>query len=80
MAPAASKTWWTAAAIITVLFAAAYYWLLIDNRMPPGRFDLDIAVVRNAASENRGAAPAAIEVETVSHTMVPHIAMVAGTD
>lgn len=69
-----------AAAIIVVLFATAYYWLLIDNRMPPGRFDLDLAVVRRAAGEVRGAPPAAIQVETVSHTMVPHIAMVAGTD
>ena len=62
------------------MLAAAYYWLLIDNRMPTGRFELDIAAVRQAAAEVPGPAPTAIEVETVSHTSVPHIAMVAGTD
>ena len=63
-----------------VVVVAAYYWLLIDNRMPEGRFDLDIAAVRNAATNFPGALPATIEVETVSHTLVPHIAMVSGTD
>ena len=63
-----------------VALVAAYYWLLIDNRMPEGRFDLDIAAVRNAAATLPGALPATIEVETVSHTLVPHIAMVSGTD
>lgn len=67
-------------ALVAILCAAAYYWLLIDNRMPAGRFDLDIAAVRRAAAELPGAAPTAIEVETISHTMVPHIAMVTGTD
>ena len=69
-----------ALALFVILFSAAYYWLLIDNRMPAGRFDLDIAAVRQAAAAFTGAAPTAIEVETVSHTMVPHIAMVPGTD
>lgn len=70
----------TGAAIFAILFAVAYYWLLIDSRMPAGRFDLDIAAMRRAAAAVPGASPAAIEVETVSHTLVPHIAMVAGTD
>ena len=69
-----------ALALLLILLSAAYYWLLIDNRMPAGRFDLDIAAVRHAAAGFPGAAPTAIEVETVSHTMVPHIAMVPGTD
>ena len=69
-----------ALALFLILSSAAYYWLLIDNQMPAGKFDLDIAAVRHAAAGFPGAAPTAIEVETVSHTMVPHIAMVAGTD
>ena len=66
--------------LILILCAVAYYWLFVDNRMPAGRFNLDMSAVRQAAAAIPGAAPTAIEVETVSHTMVPHIAMVAGTD
>ena len=55
-------------------------WLLIENRMPEGRSDIDVAAVRIAAAKLSGALPATIEVETVSHTQVPHIARVSGTD
>jgi hypothetical protein len=69
-----------ALAIIAVIALAAVYWLFYDNRPPTsGSFPLDIAALRAAANQVPGSKPLHIEMETVSHTKVPKIAMVAGT-
>lgn len=64
----------------TIALAAAIYWLFYDNRLPKnGRFPLDLTALRRVAGP-LGAGPARIEVEEISHTDAPRIAMVAGTD
>jgi glyoxylase-like metal-dependent hydrolase (beta-lactamase superfamily II) len=69
-----------AAALLTVLASAAVYWLFYDNRVPSsGSFPLDIAAIRAEATRFPGDKPAAIQIETLSHTMEPKIALVAGT-
>lgn len=66
--------------VAAVAFAILAYWLLCDNRLPAeGRFPLDLAQLRAAAGPV-GAGPVRIEVEQLSHTDAPRIAMVAGTD
>ena len=66
------------AALVVVALAAVVYWLFYDNRMPnTGRFPLDLAEIRKVAGAEPG--PRRIEVEELSHTFVPGIAMVAGT-
>jgi glyoxylase-like metal-dependent hydrolase (beta-lactamase superfamily II) len=66
--------------VIIVFFAAALYWLFYDNRLPSdGRFQLDLATLREAAGPV-GTGPVQIEIEQISHTEVPRIAIVAGTD
>jgi len=67
-------------AVAVLVFAAAAYWLFYDNRLPrDGRFPLDLAAIRAEAARLPGPGPQRIEVEIVSHTPVPKIAMVAGT-
>jgi glyoxylase-like metal-dependent hydrolase (beta-lactamase superfamily II) len=64
-----------------LVFVAAVYWFFYDNRMPgEGQFALDIAELRLAAEATPGPLPTRIEVETLSHTPTPKIAMVAGTE
>ena len=66
--------------LATIGLAIAVYWLFYDNRLPrEGRFSLDLAALRAAAGPV-GAGPLRIEVEQLSHTDVPRLAMVAGTD
>lgn len=63
-----------------ILLAMTVYWLFYDNRLPKdGRYDLDIAALRAAAGPP-DAGPGRIEVEQISHTSVPRIAIVAGTN
>ncbi len=69
-----------ALAVLAIIGAAAVYWLLYDNRMPSsGSFPLDISAIRAEAARLPGARPSAIQIETLSHSMLPKIAMVAGT-
>ena len=66
--------------VVAAILAAAVYWLFYDNRMPQtGRFALDINEIRREAATVPGARATAIEMETLSHTPEPRIALVAGT-
>ncbi|MEZ5997265.1 MAG: MBL fold metallo-hydrolase [Hyphomonas sp.] len=66
--------------VALLVFLAAVYWFFYDNRMPhDGAFPLDLAALREAAGTIPGEKAERIEVETVSHTEVPRIAMIAGT-
>jgi glyoxylase-like metal-dependent hydrolase (beta-lactamase superfamily II) len=66
--------------VVVLLAGAATYWLFYDNRMPgDGTYPLDMAAIRAEAERIPGGKPTVIRVETVSHTMAPKIAMVAGT-
>ncbi len=68
-------------AFLMLVGAAALYWLFYDNRMPSdGRFPLDIAAIRAEAAKLPGDKPTRLEVETITRTQQPKIAMVAGTD
>ncbi|MCA8900640.1 MAG: MBL fold metallo-hydrolase [Hyphomonas sp.] len=62
-------------------FLAMVYWFFYDNRMPAqaSASPLDIAAIRQAAGTIPGPKATGIEVETLSHTLVPKIAMVAAT-
>ena len=65
---------------IILVLAAAVYWLFYDNRLPStGSFPLDIAAIRADAARIPGDKARLIQVETVSHSLEPGIAMVAGT-
>lgn len=65
---------------IALILAAALYWLFYDNRLPgSGSFPLDIAAIRAEAARIPGDRARLIQVETVSHSLKPGIAMVAGT-
>ena len=65
---------------ITLILGAAVYWLFYDNRLPQtGSFPLDIAAIRAEAARIPGDKARLIQVETVSHSLKPGIAMVAGT-
>ena len=65
---------------IALILAAAVYWLFYDNRLPQtGSFPLDIAAIRAEAARIPGDKARLIQVETVSHSLEPDIAMVAGT-
>jgi len=76
---------WKRYAIVTVALVAsvligAVYWLFYDNRMPnDGSFLLNLAQMRAEALKIPGPRATSIEVETLSHTLVPKIALVAGT-
>lgn len=68
------------AAIFLATLGGACYWLFYDNRMPTsGNYPLDITAIRTEAARIPGAKANAIEVETLSHTRQPKIAIVAGT-
>ena len=61
--------------------AGTTYWLFYDNRMPSdGAFPLDLPALRREAARVPGPLPVRVEAEVVSHTSVPKIAIVAGTD
>jgi glyoxylase-like metal-dependent hydrolase (beta-lactamase superfamily II) len=66
--------------LVVAAMGGAYYWLFYDNRMPSyGTFPLDIGAIRAEAASIRGPRATSIQVETLSHTLVPKIAMIAGT-
>lgn len=66
--------------VLLLIVSAAVYWLFYDNRMPTsGAFPLDIAALRAEAAKFPGKRPIRIEVETLSHTAEPRIALIAGT-
>jgi glyoxylase-like metal-dependent hydrolase (beta-lactamase superfamily II) len=73
--------WIVALAVAGAAALALYvYWSFYDNRMPrDGSFPLDISELRASASAVAGPKADHIEFETLSHTPVPEIAMVAGT-
>jgi glyoxylase-like metal-dependent hydrolase (beta-lactamase superfamily II) len=67
----------------TVLLGAsilAYGWLFWDGRaLSAPSYALDIGEIRRAASSIQGARPIEIQVEILSHRLVPQTMMVAGT-
>lgn len=66
--------------VLTVIAAAITYWLFYDNRPPAeGTFPLDIAALREEAATFAGPGPQRIEVEVIYNSVVPKIAMIAGT-
>lgn len=66
---------------IVIVVAGAVYWLFYANAsVPTSKFRLDLQSIRRAASAVPGPGPASIEIERISHTMVPKIAIVAGTN
>ena len=68
------------ALVAALVLLVAVYWFFYDNRMPQdGAFPLDLSELRQAAETVPGAKATRIEAETLSHTPVPRIAMVAGT-
>jgi len=63
-----------------MILAIALYWLFYSNQSRPSTpFSLDLAELRRLAGAVHDG-PARIEIERLSHTMNPKIAMVAGTD
>lgn len=67
--------------VIVTAFGAYVYWMFYDNRMPSsGKFALDIDAIRLMSQSIDGPLAQRIEVETLSHTFAPKIAMAAGTD
>ena len=72
------------AALVVVIVTAIgvyVYWMFYDNRMPSsGEFVLDIDAIRLMSQSIDGPLAQRIEVETLSHTFAPKIAMAAGTD
>jgi glyoxylase-like metal-dependent hydrolase (beta-lactamase superfamily II) len=67
--------------VLALLIAVTYYWLFYDNRMPTtGSFPLNIQEIRSTASKIGGPRATAIQVETLSHTFEPKMALVAGTE
>lgn len=62
-----------------LLFSGAVYWLFYDNRMPQVKeHAFSIQTLREEAAAIDGPRALRIEVETVSHTPTPKIAIVAG--
>ena len=75
------KTRIFAAIFLTIGLSFVCYRLFYDNRMPSqGSYPLNINVIRAEASKPAGTLATSIQVETLSHTLVPKIAMVAGTN
>lgn len=69
------------AALMALVFLGSVYWYFYSNHAPKADiFALDIDRLRNAAEQQIGEKPSHIEVEIISHTPAPRIAMVAGTD
>lgn len=67
--------------VIVTAIGAYVYWMFYDNRMPSsGEFVLDIDAIRLMSQSIDGPLAQRIEVETLSHTFAPKIAMAAGTD
>ena len=67
-------------AVLALGAVMATYWLFYDNRLPQdGTFPLDLPAIRAMATRLPGSGPTKIEIEELSHTFVPEIAMVAGT-
>jgi glyoxylase-like metal-dependent hydrolase (beta-lactamase superfamily II) len=67
-------------AIILISLAIVLFWLFYSNQATPdSRFPLDLGELRRVSGTVPGAGPALIEIERLSHTMVPRIAIVSGT-
>jgi glyoxylase-like metal-dependent hydrolase (beta-lactamase superfamily II) len=68
------------AGVLLTIAVGVVYWLFYDNRMPTdGSYPLNIAEIRAEAARLPGPRALKIEVETLSHTFNPKIALVAGT-
>lgn len=66
--------------ILLLLLAFAVYWLFYSNQPRPDTpFKISLAELRQLAGPVQNG-PSRIEIERLSHTMNPKIAMVAGTD
>ena len=67
--------------VIVLATVGAYAWLFLDGGAARhDRFALDRAAIRAEAERIPGEKAQRVEVETVSHTLTPKIAMVAATD
>jgi glyoxylase-like metal-dependent hydrolase (beta-lactamase superfamily II) len=67
--------------IFALVLAVAYYWLFYDNRMPQaGTFPLNISEIHAEATKIAGPRATSIQIETLSHTFEPKMALVAGTE
>lgn len=65
---------------LLLLLSVAIYWLFYSNQSRPSTpFPLDLAELRRLAGPVQNG-PSRIEIERLSHTMNPKIAIVAGTD
>lgn len=76
------RRWRWAGGIVAGLLSplvAAVWWLFYANGTPSGTYPLDIAAIRQEAARLPGPGPVRIEIERVSHTYVPKIAIVTGT-
>jgi glyoxylase-like metal-dependent hydrolase (beta-lactamase superfamily II) len=66
--------------LIMVLLIGTVLWLFYSNQSAPSsKFPLNIHELRAVAAMPPGKGPERIEIEQISHTMVPKIAIVAGT-
>ena len=66
--------------LVLLFMAAAIYWLFYSNQPRPATpFPLELAELRRLAGP-ADTGPTRVEIEQVSHTIVPKIAIVAGTD
>lgn len=67
--------------VIVAAISVYVYWMFYDNRPPAsGEFVLEIDTIRAMSQSIDGPLAERIQVETVSHTFAPKIAMAAGTD
>lgn len=66
---------------IATAISVYVYWMFYDNRPPSsGEFTLDIDAIRAMSQSIDGPLAQRIEVEILSHTLAPKIAMAAGTN
>ena len=66
---------------LVLALGGTYAWLFLDGGAPAGpEYRLDMTAIRAEATKLPGGRAQRVEVETVSHTLTPKIAMVAATD
>lgn len=65
--------------MLIALLGGTLFWLFYSNAAPSAKFALDLGELRRVAGSVPGSGPTRIEIEQLSHTMVPKIAIVSGT-
>ena len=64
--------WLLAVGLFVVVLSAGYYWLFGDGGALAGaEYSFDVNMVRKAAASITGARATDIQVETISHRLVP---------